>query len=351
MIGISLLTLVPGVVGGSETYARELVRALSRVGELEYRVFTSSLAPDAADGLPGRTVRHYRASRSIAGRLLAMTTAAVSPSLRRELELERLDVLHYPLTVAIPPVTKPPTVVTLQDLQHEIQPQFFSRGERAWRRLVYRSSLRRARLVIVPTAYVGGTAVDQLGLDPEHVRVIPHGVDHSSFRPAASEREPFLLYPANRWPHKNHERLFEAFALVRREWPDLRLVLTGSGHKGQATPAESRGYVPREELVDLYARASALVFPSLYEGFGLPPLEAMASGCPVAASDAGSLPEVCGDAARLFDATSPEAIAEAVLDVLANPQPYVTAGLERAAEFTWERSARAHEQVYRELFS
>ena len=351
MIGISLLTLVPGVVGGSETYARELVRALARVGELEYRVFTTSLAPDAADGLPAHTVRNYRASRSLPGRLVAMSAAALSPGLRRELELDRLDGLHFAMTVAIPPVQKPPTVVTLQDLQHELQPQFFSRSERAWRRVVYRPSVRRARLVIVPTEHVRETAVERLGLAPERLRVIPYGVDHERFRPGARAREPFLLYPANRWPHKNHERLLEAFALVHGERPDLRLVLTGAGHEGHASLAESRGYVTRDELADLYARASALVFPSLYEGFGLPPLEAMASGCPVAASNAGSLPEVCGDAARLFDPTSPEAIAEAVLDLLLDPQPYVERGLERAAEFTWERAARAHEQVYRELVS
>ena len=351
MIGISLLTLVPGVVGGSETYARELTRALSRVGELEYRVFTSTLAPDAADGLPGQTVRHYRASRSIPGRLLAMTTASVSPRLRRELELERLEGLHYAMTIAIPPVREPPTVVTLQDLQHELQPQFFSRAERVWRRLAYRPSVRRARFVIVPSEHVRETALERLGLEPERVRVIPYGVDHERFRPSTAPREPFLLYPANRWPHKNHERLFEAFALVRRERPDLRLVLTGAGHQGQDSLAESRGYVTRDELAALYAQAEALVFPSLYEGFGLPPLEAMASGCPAAVSNAAALAEVCGQAARLFDPTSPDEIAGAVLDVLADPEPYVKRGLQRAADFTWERSARAHEQVYRELVS
>jgi glycosyltransferase involved in cell wall biosynthesis len=351
VFGISLLTLVPGVVGGSETYARELTRALARVGELEYRVFTSTLAPDAADGLPAQTVRHYRASRTIPGRLLAMSSAAVSPALRRELELDRLDGLHYAMTVAIPPVREPPTVVTLQDLQHELQPQFFSRAERAWRRIVYRPSVRRAHLVIVPSEHVRETAVERLGLEPERARVVPYGVDHERFQPSTASREPFLLYPATRWPHKTHDRLLEALALIRRERPDVRLVLTGAGHEYRAGPAESRGYVTRDELTDLYARASALVFPSLYEGFGLPPLEAMASGCPAAVSNAGALPEVCGDAARLFDPTSPDEIAAAVLDVLADPETYTRRGLERAAEFTWERSARAHEQVYRELVS
>jgi glycosyltransferase involved in cell wall biosynthesis len=353
VIGISLLTLVPGVVGGSETYSRELLRALARVGELEYRVFTSTLAPDAADGLPSLSVRHYRAARSAPGRMLAMTAAAVSPGLRRELELERLDGLHFPLTVAVPPAAEPPAAVTLHDLQHELQPRFFSRPERAWRRLAYQPSLRRARFVIVPSEHVRETALERLGLAPERVRAIPHGVDHERFRPSAVSREPFLLYPANRWPHKNHERLFEAFALLRRTQPELSLVLTGSGHDRLPAPAgvEARGYVTREELADLYARAAALVFPSLYEGFGQPPLEAMASGCPAAASNVGALPEICGYAARMFDPTSPEAISEAVLDVLADPGPYVARGLKRAAEFTWERSARAHEQVYRELVS
>ena len=125
--------------------------------------------------------------------------------------------------------------------------------------------------------------------------------------PGTGEREPFLLYPARRWPHKNHERLFEAFALVRRERPELRLVLTGGGEFGSVPDGvEVLGHVPRPQLVGLLQRASALVFPSLYEGFGQPPLEAMACGCPVACSNAGALPEVVGDAALLFDPRRPE---------------------------------------------
>jgi glycosyltransferase involved in cell wall biosynthesis len=150
--------------------------------------------------------------------------------------------------------------------------------------------------------------------------------------------------------HKNHTRLFEAWSRLRRERPDLRLVLTGGGDFGRAPEAvDVRGLVPREELVSLLRRASALVFPSLYEGFGQPPLEAMACGCPVACSDAGSLPEVCGDAARYFHPDDPRQIADAVLDVLAAPDEWTRRGLERAQAYTWERAARAHEDVYREL--
>jgi glycosyltransferase involved in cell wall biosynthesis len=109
------------------------------------------------------------------------------------------------------------------------------------------------------------------------------------------------------------------------------------------------GRVPHEQLASLYRRASALVFPSLYEGFGQPPLEAMASGCPVACSTAGALPEVCGNAARYFDPLSVDEMVEAVLIVLDDPDRLVERGLERAAEFTWDACAHAHDRVYRGL--
>jgi glycosyltransferase involved in cell wall biosynthesis len=110
-----------------------------------------------------------------------------------------------------------------------------------------------------------------------------------------------------------------------------------------------RGRVAGDELVRLYRTAAAVVYPSLYEGFGLPTVEAMACGCPVACSNAGSLQEVVGDAARLFDPTSAEAIAEAVDEVLSEPAPWAARGLERAAGFTWEACAWAHDAVYLEL--
>jgi glycosyltransferase involved in cell wall biosynthesis len=128
-------------------------------------------------------------------------------------------------------------------------------------------------------------------------------------------------------------------------------VLTGAGHDASSYPAnvDVLGRVSDQALVDLYRRASALVFPSLYEGFGQPPLEAMASGCPVAAARAGALPEVCGDAARYFDPTSVEDLAAAVLEVLSAPGEYVDRGLAQASRFSWDECARGHDAVYREV--
>ena len=345
-VGLSLLTLVPGISGGSETYARELVRALGRVGRHEYRVFLPSIAADVS-GLPVEIVSEYSASRSMPGRIAAMTRATVAGrAIRRR--LGAVDVLHFPLSVMVPRVDDRPVVTSVLDVQHELLPAFFSRAELAYRRRVYGWSVRRSRLVVTISEHAAGTLVERLGVPQERVRPIHLGIDHELFRAGDEAREELLLYPAREWPHKNHARLFEAFALLREKRPELELVLTaydGPGPEG----ARSLGRVPREELARLYRTAAALVFPSLYEGFGQPPLEAMACGCPVACSNAASLPEVVGDAARLFDPTSTEELVAAVEEVLDDPEPWRHRGLERAREFTWEKTARAHDEVYAEL--
>ncbi len=351
-IGVSLLTLVPGVVGGSERYATELCRALARVGELDYRVFVPTIAGDAADGLPSQTVGAYRASRSTAGRVAAMTLAAAAPwPLRRRLRLGDLDGIHFPLSVMLPPVDRPPAATTVLDIQHEFFPELFSRAELRYRRLVYGWTVRRSRIVITISEHARETLIERLSLAPERVRAIHLAVDSSRFTRSDRRRGDFLLYPANRWPHKNHDLLFEAFARVRLERPGLRLVLTGTGQRQERLPrgVESRGRVTDAELIELYQTAAALVFPSLYEGFGQPPLEAMACGCPVAVSNVGPLPEVCGDAAVYFDPTEVDDVARGILEVLDRGAALVARGLARAATFTWEECARRHEAVYREL--
>ena len=206
-----MLTLVPGIVGGSETYARELARALARVGELEYCAFVPAIAADAGDGLPTTVVGEYRASRTVPGRIAAMSRAALAPGrLRRALRLDELDAIHFPLSVMLPPVDAPPAVTTVLDVQHEVFPEFFSRAELAYRRRVYGWTVRRSRIVITISEHAREALVERLGLEPERVRAIHLGVDHERFTPDGGAREPFLLYPANRWRHKNHERLLQS---------------------------------------------------------------------------------------------------------------------------------------------
>ena len=345
-VGLSLLTLVPGISGGSETYVRELVRALGRVGRFEYRVFVPSIAADV-DGLPAELVPEYRAARSTGGRILGMTGASIAGrTIKRR--FAGVDVLHFPLSVMVPPVESRSAATTILDVQHELLPQFFSRAERAYRRKVYGWSARRSRLVLTISQHAAETLVERLGLAEDRVRPIHLGIDHDVFRPGTESRGEFLLYTARSWPHKNHARLFEAFAELRRRHPGIELVLTAYDRPAPEG-VRSLGHVSRDELVRLYRTAAALVFPSLYEGFGQPPLEAMACGCPVACSNVASLPEVVGNAARLFDPSSTEEIVAAVEDVLADPDPWRARGFHRAADFTWEKTAQAHDAVYEEL--
>jgi len=351
-VGISLLTFSPGDLGGSETYVRQLLRALARVGELDYVVLVPARAKDVAGGLPAVEVHDPPVARRGPARIAAMALAA-----RRTREvgaqLETFDALHYALTVPLPR-TGAPTVVTLHDMQHRDLPEFFGPARRSFRRVAYDRAARSAAAVVVTSEFVRSRAVELLGLDPERVHVVPHAIDHAVFRTGDEDRERFLLYPARPWPHKNHQRLFEAFAALRSTRPRLRLVLTGGGLERLAPlpeGVESWGEVSPPVLASLYRRAICLVYPSLYEGFGLPALEAMACGCPVAASDLRALREVCGDAAVFFDPTDPEAMAQAVVDADARREELRERGLARAAEHTWEETARRHEAVYRAAVS
>jgi glycosyltransferase involved in cell wall biosynthesis len=346
VIAIPLLTLVPGRLGGSETYVRELLRSLGRVGEHDYRVVLPPIAADRGEGLTSVVATEYRSGSSTPARLAAIGLASARPApLRRH--LDGAEAVHFPLTIELPR-TELPTIVTLHDVQHLDLPELFPRAERAFRSVFWHHSLRRAARVIAISDFVRERAVARLGLDSGRINVVPQGVDHERFRPGTGTREPFILYPARRWPHKNHARLYEAFARLRRERPDLRLVLTGGGDFRDAPAGvEARGHVRTDELASLLQRASALVFPSLYEGFGLPPLEAMACGCPVACSNAAALPEVVGDAARLFDPRDPAAIADALRDVLDAPEEWRARGLARAAGFSWQATARGYDDVYR----
>ena len=344
-VGMSMLTLVPGEMGGSETYARALCQALGARSGLELVAIIPSRAVGAIDGLPVSVVDGHPS-----GKLGGLAWAWLRRH-RLSSYYNGLDVVHYPFTVPLPS-TRAANVVTLHDVQHLDLPELFSLRTRAFRRVAYDRAARRADAVIVPSDFVRDRVLARLGLDPSCVHMVHHGVDHDTFKPVESGRENFLLYPAQTWPHKNHARLLEAFVLLRRSRPNLRLVLTGSGTQAlTGAGVESLGTVPRSELVRLYQRAACLVFPSLYEGFGAPVLEAMACGTPVAASTAASLREVCADAAIYFDPTDPAAIAAAVEDALERQEDLASLGLERAASFTWEASARGHEAAYRTAVS
>lgn len=349
-VALSMLTFVPGGMGGSETYARELASRLATSSRVDAVAVVAEGAIGAMGPIAERPVSGITARATTAGRIETIVRGTLGARRIRELLADR-DIVHYPFTVPVPSAPRGAAVVqTLFDVQHLDLPELFSRAELAFRRRFYEGAAARADVVITISEFARERILHHLPrLDPDRVIVAPMGVDTGHYSPHRGEREPFVLYPARGWPHKNHARLVEAMALVRRTRPELRLVLTGGALDGLGALPEwvdRKGLVSADELARLYRTAGVVAFPSLYEGFGIPPLEAMASGAPVAVAAAGSLPEVVGDAAVLFDPRDPESIAAGILTALDRGADFYEAGLERAASFTWDRCVDVHLDVY-----
>jgi glycosyltransferase involved in cell wall biosynthesis len=285
------------------------------------------------------------------------------------------DVLFAPNFVP-PPTRKPRLVVTVHDLAFRRLPETAPHGTRWWLARLDRA-LQRATRVIAVSQSTRGDLLECTSVDPARVVVVPLGVDRSTFRPPRPEEVaavrsrysldgPYLLALGGIEPRKNLPGILEAFARLD---PDLRLVIAGAGvewnPEGSSLLADAlaelapdargrvhrTGYVSEEDKVALLGGAEALVYPSLYEGFGLPVLEAMACGTPVVTSDVSSLPEVAGEAAVLVDPNDPGAIASGVGKLLTDSalrERLRRAGLERAARFSWEDTARATAAVLRQ---
>jgi glycosyltransferase involved in cell wall biosynthesis len=301
------------------------------------------------------------------------------------------DVHHLPLNL-VPLLMVKPYVVTI----HDMASLMFSEESgfmRNLRRFRFRRGLLRADKVMAVSAATRRDVVNTLGVPSERVRLVYsapspeffcHGraVDARAAGPQTEERErrrileryqihyPFLLYAGNIRPQKNIPRLVEAFAVLRDElanhprYSDLRLIIIGDDisrnpavrraviHSRVENCARFLGFVPLDTLRIFYECASAFVFPSLYEGFGLPPLEAMASGTPVVTSNVSSLPEAVGDAAVLVNPENVFDIARGIRDVLLNEElrrQLISKGKEQAARFSWERTAREVMETYEEV--
>jgi GT2 family glycosyltransferase/glycosyltransferase involved in cell wall biosynthesis len=260
-------------------------------------------------------------------------------------------VLYCPANLA--PAVSRRTVVVINDLAALRHPGWYSPVYASYQQQILPLLARRARLVIAPSEFSRRELHEGLNLDPERIAVVPHGVD-GRFSPSADPEpvrraygldRPYVLVVGTRIARKNLTSLETARARLHEHGIDL--VSAGSGRaymRAGETPAmRALGYVDDRHLPGLYAGALALTMPSLYEGFGLPVLEAMASGVPVVAADRTALPETCGDAALLIDPDDGEALADALVRATTDAgerERLIAAGLERAALFSWDRSAR-----------
>jgi glycosyltransferase involved in cell wall biosynthesis len=356
-IGVNCFLLAPHI-GGLRQYFLTLFRELlARDDEHEYVFFWYA---------------HNEAELEQLGTDRWRRRAVRLEDQRQVLEhLEHIDLYFCPLTALYPRPVPRPTVMTLVDIQEVFYPEFFSADDRYMRQLHFPGSTRMADRVITISEFSRRTIVEHHHLRPDRVVAVHLSADERYARSEAVARPPaaplparFLFYPANPWKHKNHEVLLRALRLLRDERRRrLDVVLSGFGQDERSTVlalAESHGvreqvhpvgYLSVEELAYLYRHADMLVFPSLFEGFGIPLVEAMTVGCPIAAANVTSLPEIGGDAAEYFDPTSPAAAAAAIERVLDDERWRETLrarGFRRAREFSAAKMADGHRAAFRE---
>ena len=288
--------------------------------------------------------------------------------------LEQADLVHYPASIGH---ARSPgrAILTVHDVSCLVNPAWFRWGHALYYRAMISRSARRAEAIIADSKATASDLEQRLGLERARIRVVPLGVD-AIFRPAPGEAvdrvrsryalpDRFLLFLGTLEPRKNLARLVEAFTLAARQIPHYLVLAGRPGWKCAAlrraiamSDAASRivmpGFIPRDDLPALLTAAEGFVWPSLYEGFGLPPLEAMACGTPVLTSNAASMPEAAGDAAIMVDPQNIPEIAESIKALVTDASLRAALrekGLKRAGMFTWQRTAELTAEVYRSVWA
>jgi glycosyltransferase involved in cell wall biosynthesis len=351
-IGINALYLIPGGVGGTEIYLRGLLAALAEIDAAnQYFVFTNrETGPGLAPAQPNFTalpqpIRAASRPTRILWEQIALPLAAAGL---------RLDVMLNPGFTA-PLFAGCPQVTVFHDLQHVHHPEYFRWFDLPFWQILLFGSAHVSHTLLADSHATAHDLLQHYRLPAKKVRVALLAGDAVFFELAKRRRpEPFLLAVSTLHPHKNLDGLLRAFAEFHRERPEFRLKVcglhgffTGPLHDLRATlglsdAVDFPGWIPRADLHDLYARAWAFVYPSLFEGFGIPPLEAMAAGVPTACSDIEPIASNVGDAALRFDPRDPSAMAAALRRITSDNalrQRLEEAGPRRAAEFSWRKTA------------
>ncbi len=365
LVALNLLYLIPGVVGGTETYARSLIQALAGEDEdNEYVVFLSREAADL-DVTPGPNFR--RVVCPVVAMQRAARYAWEQGALPIQLMRLKPDVLHS-LGYVGPLAARCPHVVTIHDvnfLGHKGRRTAV--GRRAFRFFVERTA-RDAERIITDSEFSGGEIVKHMNIPREKVEVIhlagreipeEHRSGGEASAIAARIDRPYVLAFSSLSAHKNIPRLISAFSRISQSVPHSLVLVGHLPEKSAAREAMQSadadrviftGFIPDREVDTLMRGASLFAFPSLYEGFGLPILDAQIAGIPVACSSAGSLPEVAGEGAVVFDPHSVDDMAGALRRCLTDAtlrETLIASGMENARRFSWVRTARQTLDVYR----
>lgn len=365
-VGINLLWMVPGIVGGTETYMARLLSGLAeRPTEFDYTLFA---LPQFKEAHPELAQTFKTAYAPVRGRSKSFRVAGESTWLLAQCRIRNIDLVHHAGGV-IPLVRTSRPLLTIHDLQFLDYPEYLTRTKLTYLKKMVPRSAEAARFVMTPSEFTRRQVIERLNIDPSIVTVVPHGISPREGKEAAREVRgryeldgPFFLYPAITYPHKNHLVLLEAFSRLLKVHPEAQLVLTGAKGSMEVRIAQEvqrlgidknvkrLGHVPTRDLDALYHDAVALAFPSRFEGFGAPVLEAMSRSCAVIAANATALPEVVGEAGILISPDNPEEWCQSMCEVLEDEnvrENLAKAGRERSRGFTWASAADTLEDVYR----
>jgi len=378
-IGINLLPLRPSENGGMEVYFRSLLAALLELdSNNEYYLITAPYNDSSIHCavkncrkilLNGKTPVFRKVGQYVK-RIIGKQGLSTG-SLLYIIDKYRFDLWFCPFLSLDPRPLAIPSIVTIPDIQHEYHPDYFSNQELSLRKAYIQPSCEAATEIITISEYSKQCIVDKCNIDSAKIHVIhlaagdkyhDPDIDIEAVKLKYCLPERYLFYPANCWPHKNHQMLIMALFLYHRSFNDpIHLVLSGSG-MSENQPVRDviaqyelqeyihiLDYVDSDDMPALYKNAKALVFPSLFEGFGIPLLEAMAAGCPVIASDSTSIPEVAANAAYLFDAKKPQSICDAMRRIIEDEgtrSVLIERGRWRAKQFSYEKVARKHLELF-----
>jgi len=386
-IAIDIRWMVPGLAGGIENVARSFIQELMH--QDHYNHYTLLLNPKSHADFNCRNLENFHTFKETALTLIKKRVHLFRSSLYSKLRIEHL---YHPyllnlrflresnidLVYSFPGYIRPDlyplsNILMVPDIQHEFLPEFFHEKVLEESRRVYCDSIHNATHLCAISEFTRQTLINKLHISPDNITTILLAADpiftdvscnsdQDILRQHDLLSEPFLFFPAHTWHHKNHLAAIKALQILRDKY-SLKPLLICTGGQREAEPyikkfiAETGlqkqvrflGYCTRETIPALYRKALALIYPSLFEGFGMPVLEAMKSGCPVICSNTTSLPEIAGNAALLVDPTDHEAISEAIYNMMKNEdlrQTLKQEGLKQASFFSWEKHTTETLEVF-----
>ncbi len=365
-IGINLSTLEPGKIGGMEQYLRNLIwHVANRCSEYELFLFLNS-----------RNEQTFQEQSNIRKVILPDNPQQKDMRIFEMIGKDNIDIWFCPLLNLEPKYVPIPSIVTIPDLQHEFYPEYFSSEVLEWRNQNLSFSVRQASAVLTLSDFSKKTIIDSFNVSDEKVHSIHLDASKEFSEKLDKDRlstikrkyklpKSYGLYPANTWPHKNHIKLLEAIKILNeKENHRYNIVLTGSEmqaseqvksfiqNNGLKDQIHFTGYIEQKDMPYIFKAADYLVFPSLFEGFGIPLVEAMKTELPIICSREGSIPEVVEESALYFDPRNAQDIADKIKQVQdeSTRNDLINKGKLQATKFTWDKCAEASLKVFRDVY-